>query len=426
MEYAPEKRGESLARVLARALSAERDRMESTEGRDEARPGDVLESQGSLDQMIAQVLQRSSVIADERAAAPAQLAELLAMPALEREATVVAQLRFQTYALATYTLERCEKVVSHDPIMAGELARLARVVAEQADPRQSGGTAALSDLAAYARAMEANAVRVAGDLRESFRVFLDARRIEERGGADPDLGARIDLLEASLRRDLRQFSLALDLLDRAERIFTALNDRGMMARAVINRANVFWVMRDLDKVVGTLRQALPLVSQDPWLSLAVRHNLILTLAEDGRAREAAELYSLSKELYLQHSDPLTTSRRLWVEGLIARELDEDLAVAERLLSQAADSLAEHGYGFDAALAGLDLVTVYAKRGQSAEVLRVASDLVQLFQVRHVHPEALAALKMVHEAAEREAVNTSLLAHAAEKIRASQVRGISAN
>jgi hypothetical protein len=180
-------------------------------------------------------------------------------------------------------------------------------------------------------------------------------------------------------------------------------------------------MRELDRVVDNLQKALPL-AQDPWLALAVRHNLIFALAECGRARDAAQLYQDSRQLYLQFNDPLTTSRRIWAEGLIARELGEDLDLAEQLLSVAAERLTEHGYPLDAALAGLDLVTVHARRGESAKVLRVASDLVRLFQLRDVNPEALAALKMVHEAAEREAVNLSLLSQVTEKVRVNQMRG----
>lgn len=425
MEHLPEKRVSALAKVLSRALSAERELTEAEEDVQANGSESILEGADALDAVLKNVLSRTSRVAEERAMAPAQLAELLAMSNADRETAVATQPQFQTYSLASYTLQRCEKVVSHDPLMAGQLARLARRIAEQADPRNCGGAAALTDLEAYAMAMEGNAQRVAGDLRQSLSTFAEARRVQEQGGADPDLSARIDLLEASLRRDLRQFEAALDLLHEAERVFLALKDHNAQARTIINRANVYLVMRELDHVVENLQRALPL-AQEPWLSLAVRHNLIVALSECGRAREAADLYAVSKDVYLQFNDPLTTSRRLWAEGVIVRELEEDLEHAEQLLSQAAERLAEHGYGFDAALAGLDLVAVYARRGQSVEVLRVASSLVQLFQARSVHPEALAALKMVHEAAERESVNLSLLAQAAETVRANQVRGSSAS
>jgi tetratricopeptide (TPR) repeat protein len=416
----PDKRVGALARVLTRVLDVEREHMDADET-GQSKDRSVLDDPQAMDSMLRDLQSRTARVSEERAQAPALLAELLAMPNQEREAAVATQPQFQSYSLASYTLERCEKVVTHDPVMAGELARLARGIAGQADPRQCGGSAALADLEAYATAMEGNAQRVRNEFRPAHRMFMEAREAQERGGADPDLSARIDLLEASLRRDLRQFPSALDLLDKAERTFVALKDRNLQARTMINRATVYLVMRELDRVVENLQKALPL-AQDPWLALAVRHNLIFALAECGRARDAAELFQESQQLYLQFTDPLTTSRRIWAEGLIAREIGENLGEAERLLTQAADRLAEHGYPMDAALAGLDLVTVYARRGQSSEVLRVASNLVGMFQMRDMNPEALAALKLVHEAAEREAVNLSLLSQVAEKVRASQVRG----
>lgn len=419
MGRSPDKRMNALARVLARALDAENEAEADLPGSGDG--GSILEDPEAMDAVLKAVLSRTSKVAEERAAAPAQLAELLAMPNPERETAVTLQTRFQTYSLAAYTLERCEKVVFHDPLMAGSMARLARAVTQLADPRSCGGSAALADLEAYAMAMEGNAARVAGDLPTAFNKFLDSRHAQDRGGADPDLSARIDILESSLRRDLRQFPIAFHLLDRAERGFVALNDSNMQALAIINRANVFLVMRELGQVIDNLRQALPL-AQDPWLALMVRHNLILALAECGEASEAASLFESSEQLYLQFNDPLTVSKRIWAKGLIARELDADLSNAEQLLGQAMAKLAEHGYSYDAALAGLDLAAAYARLGKSAEVFRVASDLVHLFQSRNVHPEALTALKMVQQAAEREAVNLAIISKAADKVRVNQVRG----
>jgi tetratricopeptide (TPR) repeat protein len=419
MEH-PDRRVGALARVLTKVLSTDQEHTDLKNGGN-PQGGGLLDSSDAMDHMLQDLLIRTARVSEERSQAPALLAELLALPNHEREVTVTTQTRFHTYSIAAYTLERCEKLVAHDPVMAGELARLARIIAAQVDPRTCGGSAALADLEAYATAMEGNAQRVSTGLREALHRFMEAREMQERGGADPDLTARIDLLEASLRRDLRQFPAALDLLDKAERAFIALRDRDLQARTIINRANVYVVMRELDSVVENLQKALPL-AQDPWLALAVRHNLIFALAECGRARDAADLYQESKQLYLQFSDPLTTSRRIWAEGLIARELGEDLDLAEKLLGQAAERLAEHGYPLDAALAGLDLATVYARRSQTAEVLRVASDLVRLFQSHDVNTEAFAALKMMHEAAEREAVNLTLLSRVTEKVRANQMRG----
>lgn len=417
MERSQERSAGALGRALARKIGRELE--ERGTSRLAPPRGEDLDA-GLLDRSIELALHRATRVREEREEAPARLAELLALPAHDRETAVVVDPRFQSYTLASYILERCEKAVFHDPVTARQLARLARAIAAQSDPRSCGGAAALADLEAYALAMEGNTLRVRGELREALVAFMQAREVQEKGGADPDLAARIDLAEASLRRDIRQFGTALTLLDRAAATFATLHDREQTARAMINRANVFLVQRDLDQVVSTLRKALPL-AEDSWLGLVIRHNLIMALADCGEAHEAADLYEQSRNLYLQFSDPLTTSRRLWTEGLIARELG-DLETAHRLLSESTERLAKQGYGFDAALAGLDLVAVYAKQGNADEVLRIASHLLQLFQIHNVQPEALASLRMVQEAAEHKALDHTILAQAAELVRANQMRG----
>jgi tetratricopeptide (TPR) repeat protein len=425
MERPQERSAGALSRALARKIGRELEERGTSRGLEAGTPvRDEELDLGALDRSIEMALHRATRVREERDEAPAHLAELLALPAIDRETAVVVEPRFQSYTLASYVLERCAKAVFHDPAMARELARLARSIAAQADPRTCGGAAALADLESYALAMEGNALRVTGELRDGLVAFMSAREVQEKGGADPDLAGRIDLLEASLRRDIRQFGTALTLLDRAATTFATLRDNDQTARALINRANVFLVQRDLEKVISTLREALPL-AEDSWLGLIIRHNLIMALADCGEAREAADLYEQSRNVYLQFPDPLTTSRRLWTEGLIARELG-DLEAAHRLLSDSTERLAEQGYGFDAALAGLDLVAVYAKQGNADEVLRIASDLLRLFQLHNVQPEALAALRMVQEAAERKALDRAVLIQAAEMVRANQVRGASAD
>jgi tetratricopeptide (TPR) repeat protein len=419
MEHLPEQRARALAKAIARTFTAEMEHLEECAAC-RARVFHLvvrakgLEYQHAFDHSAEQAFQLLPQVAEEKAAAPALLSELMALPVAEREAAVEAGRRFQTYALATLTLNRSERAVHQDPAVARELAHLGYVVASRLDPRHCGGTAAQVDLEAYALAAEGNALRVAGDLRAALRTFTSARRRQEKGGADPDLAARIDLAEASLCRDLRHFKEALALLDRAEETFRALKDSDQLARTVTNRANVFSVQGEFVKAAATLKGALN-VARDPSLTLGIRHNLIDILVKSGRAEEAAALFEQTKDLYLQQPDALAANRRQWVEGMIARELGE-YEKASRLLSAVVSGLAEHGYSFDAALAGLDLVAVFAKQGKATEVLRVASELVQLFEVRSVHPEALAALNMVHQAAEREAVNLALLGRAAETVR----------
>ena len=420
MDHLPEKRMRSLGRVLAKAFNEGEPQAEGSDLGDrilhqamgKAGPRPQYDSFDLNDDTLSRI----SKIAEEKALAPDLLDELLALPLPERETAVAVQSRFQTYSLAAHTLQRCAKAVFHDPVSARELARLARTITGQADPRACGGAAALTDLQAYSLAMEGNALRLAGDLDGALVLFEEARQAQGKGGADPDLAARIDHLEASLRRDLRQYSASLRLLDRAQKMFSALQDHDQKARTIINRSNVYLVKGDFEEAISTLRGALD-VSCSPELAWTLRHNLIDILAKSGRPREAAQLFEQTRPLYREHSDPLTNCRRVWVEGIIARELG-NLDLASDLLHQASEGLAEHGYSVASALAGLDLVAVYAMQDQASEVLRVASDLVRLFQMRKVHPETFAALSLVHQAAQREAVSLSLLAQATAQIQKS--------
>ena len=171
------------------------------------------------------------------------------MPEVERETALALDGRFHSYALASYILKRCETEIPRDPGQGRALAWLSRAVTEQVDPRSCGGTAALADLEAYSFAIEGEALRVSGDPEQALRAFAESRLHQERGGADPDLAARIDLLEALMRRDLGQMQPALDLLDRSAETFMALKEHDQLARILAHRASF---LRDRKRPTATL------------------------------------------------------------------------------------------------------------------------------------------------------------------------------
>ncbi len=182
-------------------------------------------------------LRRLPAVRAEKAAAPDLLAELLAMPEVERETALALDGRFHSYALASYILKRCETEIPRDPDQGRTFAKLARAVTGQVDPRSCGGTAALADLEAYSFAMEGEALRIVGDPEQALQAFAESRLHQKRGGADPDLAARIDLLEAMMRRDLGQMQPALDLLDRSAETFMALKEHDQLDRILVHRVS---------------------------------------------------------------------------------------------------------------------------------------------------------------------------------------------
>lgn len=295
-------------------------------------------------------------ISEERAAAPEKLSELLAASPPERERLLSSDPRFHTYSLAVQALQRAQTALLHHPVPALELAQLAHSIASQVPPRLCGGRAALADLEAYTFAMDGNAWRMSGDFQRALNSFAVARHVQKDGGADPDLMARIDLLESSLRRDAGQMHTSLALLDRAAKAFKALKAHDDLARTLINRSNVFIVQEDFGKAEDLLERAFSL-AKEPALRYTFKHNRIEILVRSGRPREAAFLFKETEDLYQEQPDPLTTIRRIWLEGLIIRELREDLEQAGELLTEAAARLSEHGYAMGAHFARVDLAMV---------------------------------------------------------------------
>lgn len=310
-----------------------------------------------MERTYEEILERAAA---EKGPAPECLKELVAQPASEQFMSIATEPRFQTHALAVHILERSETVVSHQPRAALELTRLARAITIQIDPRACGGREALADLAAYTLAMEGNVQRVCGEMGAALTAFARAREAHKHGGVDSHLEAQINLLESSLRRDLGQLHTALSLIDRATEGFLELSETDLWSRAQINRSNVFQVREDFDKAATTLEDAASKASH-PHTLLCIRHNLISLLARSGRPCEAAQLLEKSRGLYRWNSSPLITSRRLWLEGLIACGLGEE-KLAEHLLDEAGSNLDERGFAYDAALARLDLAKLQAHRG----------------------------------------------------------------
>ena len=138
-----------------------------------------------------------------------------------------------------------------------------------------------------------------------------------------------------------------------------------------------------------------------------RHNLVWYLNESGQASEAAEALARTLRIYLDLGDPMHLVRLRWLEGRIARNLGQ-FEKAEAALLDARDAFIAQGIGFDAARVALDLAAVYLRQRRTAEVKRLAAEMVPIFESRDVHQEALAALLVFREAAEAERVTASLV------------------
>jgi hypothetical protein len=131
-----------------------------------------------------------------------------------------------------------------------------------------------------------------------------------------------------------------------------------------------------------------------------------------------------EDLYRQIQEPWLQLRLSWLRGKIAAGLGE-VTEAERFFRETRDGFVRQGNGYDAAMASLDLALLYLKEGRTAEVLPIAEEMVALFEAQDVHREALAAVLLFQEAAQREEVTAGMVRELAGRLETARRGGTGA-
>jgi tetratricopeptide (TPR) repeat protein len=318
----------------------------------------------------------------------------------QRLAAVRVAREIQSWALVERLCEESAVQASQDLERAASLARLARDAAE----RVRGPEGWRRRLQGLAAAHVANILRVAGELKGAEEGIETAKRLWQ-DGADPDSvldpGRLLDL-EASLRRGQRRFEEALALLDEAVAVGRC------PGRYLINKGFTLEVMGEYERAIEALLQAesRPEVQGDPRLRNILRCNLGFHYCHTGCFAEAAELAQKVSDVADEMGDEIGVLRVTWLCGRIAAGQGRT-AEALALLAQARRELAAREMWYDVALALLEEAALLLEEGRPAAVKALAEELTEAFASKGVHREALAALRLFHEAAEREEATAEL-------------------
>ncbi|HEY4562313.1 MAG TPA: hypothetical protein VIJ36_04995, partial [Thermoanaerobaculia bacterium] len=138
----------------------------------------------------------------------------------------------------------------------------------------------------------------------------------------------------------------------------------------------------------------------------LRLNLALNLCHLSRYSEARELGRRVQTVAAEMGDEILILRGLWLAGRIAAGMGR-LGEARELLRQARRGFAARRMGYDVALALLEEAALLLSQGRTAEVRSLTPSLAEVFESKGVHREALAALRLFQEAAEREEATVDL-------------------
>lgn len=352
----------------------------------------------------------------ERDDAPGLYVELLGQPAEAHDLLLRESPRFQTWGLYELLVERSLEVSLQDPSFGERLGLLALRLADRLD-RERYGTERIADLRGRAWAFVGNACRLQFDLQGSEEAFRRAY-LELKKGTRDGLERAIFLdLKASLRRDQRRFDESLRLLRRANDLFLSHGERHRAGRSLVKASTVQYHAGNPEEAISLLNKSLPLIDpeQEPRLLLCARHNLVDYMAGSGRFLEAQRLYRDARPLYRSFDEPWVQNRRRWVRGKISKGLGQ-LQHAETRLLAARDGFVAEGVPYDTALVSLELALLYAEQGRTAELKRLAAEMVPIFASRHIHREALAALAFFRQAVEAETAGAELVGKIAAYLR----------
>jgi tetratricopeptide (TPR) repeat protein len=177
---------------------------------------------------------------------------------------------------------------------------------------------------------------------------------------------------------------------------------------LVNRASAFELLGDYVGAITALQKAERLVdgNLEPRLLCVIRFNLLGNLLHLRHSAEAAELLPKVKALAERLGQALDLVRTRWLEGWLAAELGmREEAIAA--LEEVREDFNTRKMPYDAALATLELATLYLEEGRTGAVRLVASEIQWIFQAERIEREALAALRLFYEAAEREALTVEM-------------------
>ena len=372
------------------------------------RPGPAIDYTHAFSSARRELGRRQIAFAVEQGDAPGLLAELAAQSFDRQWLLITRDVRFQTWSVCERLLEASAEQGFEDPGRALELAELGAGVAAHLS-LATYGAARVSDLSAWAWATLANAQRIRSDFRSAATGFARAEQLLGEGTGDPLERARVLLLKASLYGNQGKSREANRLLDEVVLLARQNGDSHLAGKALITQGFLCGVAGDEAEAIRRLTAGIEQIDglAEPRLLVSARHNLILYLNESGRHEEALALLAVTRPLYAELGDRMNLVRLQWVEGKIALVRGE-LARAEELLVAVGQELVARDLGYDAALLSLDLARIYARQGRGAEMRRLATEILPIFQSRDVQREVLAALIVFRQAAEMERVTLDLV------------------
>jgi tetratricopeptide (TPR) repeat protein len=352
------------------------------------------------------------VVVVESREAPELFAWLEQHPFDEQLELIEERDEFHAWGLCHFLLTKSQQAVFEEPERATDYAELADRVADHLGPVYDVNW--ILDLRTQIFSHLGNARRVLGELRSAEAAFRKAELCASKSTTGNSLVvADLFDLKSSLRRAQRRLAEALDLVSRALSLYEREGHRPGIAKALLHKAKLYEEMADLEQAIDLLQVGAGEIdpSEEPRLYAYARFNLLGCLTQAQRHEEAERLLPEVRARFHEVAQPLDLVRLRWAEASIASGLGrhDDAEAAYREVQK---EFLDRRMGYDAALVSLDLAILYAQRGATQKLKRLAAEVMPVFESREVHREAMAALIMFQNACEEERLTVKLARHLA--------------
>lgn len=332
----------------------------------------------------------------------------------EQRARIEDETEFQHWGLAYVLCAESEAAAPKNPDHALRLAELALYVAQHLEessfkPRLEG----------WCTGCVGNVQRSVGkDLPAAGKTFDEAWRLWQQGEDPAGLLSEAHLLnlEASLRREQRQFPRAHRLLDDALKLARP-EETGTL---LLNRAFTLQEEGKHEAALRVLEQAEPRIDSErqPRLLFGVRFNQAANLLFLKRTTDAAPMVAEARRLAEELRNDIDLVRVLWLDANCASAMGRREKALEAL-GQVRREFEVRGFAFDFARASLDVALLYREEGQFAEIVGLAEEMLTIFKAQEVAREAIAAVVLFKEAAEKGQVTAGMVKRLSDYLRRAQ-------
>ncbi|MFL6264293.1 MAG: helix-turn-helix domain-containing protein [Thermoanaerobaculia bacterium] len=321
----------------------------------------------------------------------------------ERRSAVQKRRRYGTWALCERVAAESIRKAPNHPKEALELAELALLIAERVPGERTWGLR----LQGYAWAHMSNARRVCNDLPGAEEAMVRAWKLWEAGEpGDPGLLNKVWLpwIEAVLQKDQRKFHRALKRINEA----LALDPGELRAEILLTASRIHSALGDWEASTAALKEAAPLINpvREPRSAFGLRFNLLVDLCHLERMAEAEPHLPEVRALAEKLGQELDLTRVLWLEAKVAAGLGRFM-VARAAFEQVQRAFLQRELTFNYALVSLELGLLLLEQGHTAEAKRLAGKILQVFRTQKIQREALAALQIFCDAAQRETATVEL-------------------